>query len=179
MHNKDPKSILPQRGINWIINSLLHLAWIIKKSKGSTGWIPLQRNTSRPRPMAYEKQYSIRPSCRAHDKLCERSLKAYHNNSWPWGINTGFFNTAMLQVQYVVCLLPFHADKACYSRSKPATSLLGWHLVGRESQLPAYLKHISGDYHTGFKSKKDTLNENRLGFLCNEPHSLFKFLFVI
>lgn len=86
----------------------------------------------------------------------------------------------MLRVHFVVCLLLVQADKACYSRSKPATSLLGWHLGRKGEPVTGLLiMHISGDYHTGFKSKKDTLNENRWEFFYNKLHSLFKFLFVI
>lgn len=119
----DPKTILPQRGINWIINSLLYLTWIIKKSKEYPSWIPLWWKTSRLIPVHMKS--NIQCSQLAGDTnsvwiLLKMMARSFHSKQRSLDTFCGPFTSC--SAGRVIPTANF------------ITSLLVWHLAGKESQ---------------------------------------------
>ena len=140
---EDPKTILPQRGINWIINSLLYLTWIIKKSKEYPSWIPLWWKTSRLIPVHMKSNIQCSQLAGETNSvwvLLKMMIRSFHSKQQSLDTFCGPFTSC--SAGHVIPTANF------------ITSLLVCLLAGKRVRaIGLSILHISGDYYTGFKCK--------------------------
>ena len=120
---KDPKTILPQRGINWMINSLLYLTWIIKKSVEYPSWIPLWLKTSRPIPVPVKSNIQcnqLAGDTNSVQILLKMMVRSFYSKQPSLDTFCGPFTSC--SAGRVIPTANF------------ITSLLVWQLAGKESQ---------------------------------------------